>query len=104
AQPGGERRLFLRRELRRDAETHDAGHVLRSGADPKLLAAAMNNRLDRFAVAHDQRADAFGSADLVAGDGEERAIDVAERDRDLAECLDGVRMEQDARVATSTGQ
>ena len=63
----------------------------------------MNDRFDCLAVAHDQRADALGGADLVAGDGEERAIDVAERDRDLAERLNGVRMEQDARVATSAG-
>ena len=40
----------------------------------------------------------------MAGDGEERAVDVAEGYRKLAKRLDGVRVKQDARIATSRGQ
>ena len=47
-------------------ERHRAGHVLGAGPDAVLLAAAVDDRLDGLAVAHDQRADALGRADLVA--------------------------------------
>src|SRR3989441_5385035 len=88
----------------RDAQPDDAGHILGPGADAELLAAAVDDGLDRLAVAHDERADPLGSADLMAGDGEERAVHVAERYRNLPERLDGVRVKQDARLATSRGQ
>src|SRR5439155_618765 len=46
-------------------------------------------------------ADALGRADLVAGDGEEGACDVGQRDGDLAEGLHPVDVERDAGLATS---
>src|SRR6185312_4255531 len=104
AQPRGERGLLLRGEPGRRAERDDPGHVLGAGTDAELLAAAVDDRLDRLAIAHDQGADSLWGADLVTGDGEERAVDVAERDRNLAERLNGVRVERDARVATSIGE
>src|SRR5256886_17633134 len=89
-------------ELHRQPQADDPGHVLRARPQPKLLAGAMDDRLDRVPVAHDQGADPLGSADLVAGDGDESTADVPERDRDLADRLNGVRMEGDVRLSTST--
>src|SRR5437867_7634059 len=103
-QPRAQRPLLLGGKPGGHAESDDARDVLGPRANAELLPAAMDDRLDRLAVTHDQRTDALGSADLVAGDGQERAIDVAERDWNLAERLDGVGMEQDAGVATSTGE
>src|SRR6266516_4665111 len=59
----------------------------------------MDDRLDGVTVAHDQGADPLRGADLVTGDGDEGAADVRERYGDLAQRLDGVRMETDARHA-----
>src|SRR3989454_2832360 len=64
----------------------------------------MDDRLDGVTVAHDQGADPLRGADLMTGDGDEGAADVRERYGDLAERLDGVRMETDVRRATSLGQ
>ena len=66
AQARRKRPLLLRGQPGGDAEPDDAGHVLGAGPDAELLPAAVDDRLHRLAVAHDERADALGSADLVA--------------------------------------
>src|SRR6185503_14799123 len=96
-----ERRLLLHGQLRRRAQRDDPRHVLGAGPDAELLAAAVDDRLDRLAVAYDQRTDALGGADLVAGEGEEGTAHVAQRYGDFTERLDGVGVEQDAGLATS---
>src|SRR5438094_721777 len=73
---GGERRLLAGRQLHGRPEPHDPRHVLRARPDTELLAAAVDDRFDGVAIPHDQGSDALGGADLVAGDGEERAGDV----------------------------
>ncbi len=83
---------FLTRQRRRATERHRAGDVLGAGADAELLSAAVDDRLDDVTVAHDQRADPLGRADLVAADGEQGAADGVEVDRDLAERLHAVGM------------
>ena len=83
------------------AQGHRAGDVLGAGPDAVLLAAAVDDRLDRLAVADDQRADALGRADLVAGDGEQGAGELAQRDGHLAERLDRVGVEDHAGVAAA---
>src|SRR5204863_7533891 len=97
----GELRLLAGSELHRPPQSDDPRHVLRARPQPELLPAAVDDRFDGVAVAHDQRADPLGGADLVAGDGEEGTADVPERDRDLADRLNGVRVEWDLRLATS---
>ena len=93
--------LLARRELHRPPERHDPGHVLRAGPDAELLAATVDDRLDHVPVAHDERSDSLRGADLVTGEGEQRARNIAERDGDLPEGLHGVHMERDAGLATS---
>src|SRR6185437_8521047 len=83
------------------SERHDAGDVLGAGPDAELLAAAMDDRFQGVAVAHDERADALGGTDLVAGDGKESDGNFREVDRNLAERLNGVRVERDSCLATS---
>src|SRR3989449_4971536 len=72
-------------QLDRPPQAHDPRDVLGAGPDPELLAAAVDDRLHGMPVPHHQGPDALGSADLVARDREEGAIDVVERDRNLAE-------------------
>ena len=57
-----------------------------------------------MAVAHNQGADPLGSADLVAGNREQRAIHLGERDRDLAERLNGIDVERHAGRAAARGE
>ncbi len=71
-------RLLGGGQLDRLPERHDPGDVLRPGAQPELLAAAVDDRLDRAAVAHDERADPLGGADLVTGNGEEADRGIAD--------------------------
>ena len=80
-------------ELRRAAEGHRTRHVLGAGPDAELLAAAVDDRLDRLPVADDECADSLRGADLVAGDGEQRAGQPLERHGHLAEGLHRVGVE-----------
>ena len=98
---GRERRLLAGRELHRCPEPHDPRHVLGARADAELLAAAVDDCLDDVTIPQHQCPDALGRADLVAGDGEEGACDVGQRDGDLAEGLHPVDVERDAGLATS---
>ncbi len=54
----------------------------------------MDDGFNRLSVTHHKRADPLGRADLVAGNGEECALEVGEGDRLLAEGLDRVGMER----------
>ena len=101
--PVGLLRLLARRQRGGAAERDGAGDVLGAGPDPVLLPAAMDDGLDRLAVAHDQRADALGRADLVAGQGEQGAGEIAHADGQLAECLHRVGVERHARGPTALG-
>ena len=93
--------LFGGRQLGRPAQRHGAGHVLGAGPDAELLAAAVDDRLDRRPAPHDQRADALRRPDLVAGQGDERGVGGLDRHRDLAEGLHGVGVEHRAGGATA---
>ena len=68
------------------------------GADPELLAAAVDDRLDRLAVPHDERADALG-APILCPEMVSRVGQVVERHRDLAERLHRIAVQQHARGA-----
>src|SRR2546426_4458890 len=90
AQPRRQALLLFGGQAGRDPQPDDAGHILRPRPNPELLTTAVDDRLDRLPVAHDERADALGSTDLVARNSEERAVDVTQRYRNLAERLGGV--------------
>src|SRR5262249_28924323 len=82
-------------ELGRTPECDRSSDGFGSGPDAVLLAATVNDCLDRLAVAHDERTDTLGRPDLVSGERQHGARHPAERDRNLAECLHGVGMECD---------
>src|SRR2546430_8471436 len=94
-------RLLPYRQLDRLSQPDDPGHVLRPGANAELLATAVDDGLDRVAVAPDQRADPPRSAELVARDPDQGAARLRERDRDLAEGLAGVHPERGGRRAAT---
>src|SRR3546814_13754839 len=70
------------------AEADAEGGRKRAGADTALLAAAVKQGVDGDAVANPQCADALGSVNLVAGEGDHVAG--VERDRDTPAALHGV--------------
>lgn len=55
-------------------------------------------------TAEDQRADAVGSADLVAGDGHRGKAGGGEVHGDLTEGLDGVRVQRDCELGCRVGE
>ena len=54
----------------------------------------MDDGFDGLAVTNDQGPDSFRGADLVAGDGEESAGKILDRQGELAEGLDGIAVEK----------
>ena len=52
----------------RGRHRHDTRDVRGARSDPALLAAAFDQRLERGAAAHDQRARSLGTTELVGGD------------------------------------
>jgi hypothetical protein len=50
------------------AQADHVGNILRAGAPAALVSGPVDERLQRYAPPHDQRADAFRSVDLVPGD------------------------------------
>ena len=95
------RALFLAlgdRQLGGVREAHRVRDVLGSRAAAAILRAAVKERLDRETAANEHRADALRRADLVAGDGEHVERRLPRVDRDLAERLDGVGVEEGARA------
>ena len=73
------RRARRRGDAQRLGHGHDAGDVVRAAAAVALLAAAEQQRLERHAVAHDQRADALRAAELVGADATRGAAAAATR-------------------------
>ena len=73
AQTIGQRALLTGGELSRPSQAHGAGHVLGARPDTELLSAAMDDGLDRLAVAHDESTDSLGRSDLVSREGEQGA-------------------------------
>ena len=59
------------RDAQRRGHGHDAGDVVGAAAALALLAAAEEQRLERHAVAHHERADTLGPAELVGADRDE---------------------------------
>ena len=72
----------------------DAGDVERAAAAVSLLPAAHQEGLDGRPAAHDERADALRSAELVGRDGDEVAAGHRVRQVEPLEALDGVRVDE----------
>ena len=78
------------------AEAGDAGNVFRAGAAVALAVPAVHQRSQAHALAHVQRADALGPANLVRGKREQLHAELVDVDRHLAGRLHGVGVERDA--------
>ncbi|OPZ59587.1 MAG: hypothetical protein BWY87_00927 [Deltaproteobacteria bacterium ADurb.Bin510] len=78
------------------AEADDAQCVFGAGPAALFLVAAADEGAKRRALAYVEAADALGAVDLVSRDGQEVDIQVAHVDRNLAETLDRVGVEQRA--------
>src|SRR6267378_1614304 len=81
------------------AEADDAGDIQRAGTHTALVAAAIDNggKLNaRVATANIEGTDAFGSIDLVAGDGEQVDIVLLDVDWNFANRLHTIDSEDDA--------
>ena len=76
------------------AEAGDPGDVLGTGTHPVFLAAAVDHRPYGDAVADVERADAFRSAELVPGHGEQVHVQFVDGERDFADGLGGVGVKQ----------
>ena len=101
--PGRHKRLC--RRLRRRAEPGDADHVLGPPAAAAFLAATLEQGIadmHRFGSLH-QCADAFGSAQLVGGNGDKIGAERVEIAIDLSGALDGVDMQEPARLMDDVG-
>lgn len=81
-------------QLARPAESHDARDVLRSGSEASLVASAMYQRGDLDSFSHVEGAHAFRPVHLVARQREEVDAQLLHIDRQLAERLNGVRVEK----------
>ena len=82
-------------QLERDAERHDAGHVLGAGPALPFLAAAVNQG-DQGRVAPDiEHAHALGRIDLVAGQREQVDPEPVDVQVEKARGLNGVRVDRD---------
>ncbi len=88
--------LVLDRQLDRGREAGDRRGVDGAAADVALLAAAVRQRGHVDLAAYDQRADAVGSADLVAGERERVDAGGREVDGDGTDGLHGVGVHRDA--------
>lgn len=91
--------LFLHgrdRVLHRDAESDDAGDILRAGAAGSLLCAAVDQVRDRDAAADVQRADALRGVELVAAQGEHVDVLRLDVDRHVADSLYRIGVEEHA--------
>ena len=87
--------------LRRHAKPHRVGHILGAGAQTPLLMAAQVGRAQRLAlvVTEEQRADALGRVDLVAGQREGvHPFPLFQVDGHTQPCLHRVHMEMGAAV------
>ena len=83
-------------KLGRDAKPDDAGDVLGAGATSPLLAAALDEWLDRGAVAEHESADALRTADLVRRQAQHVGAERGHIEPDPSRRLNGVGMEKPA--------
>ena len=93
--------ISLLADRARLAEADDARNVQRAGAHAALVAAAVHLRGELHAriLAPDvERADALGSVDLVAGERQQVDVVCDHVDRNFADRLRGVGVEQDAAL------
>src|SRR5690606_23029342 len=74
----------LQGQVRRRAQTDDAGGVLRARATPAFVAAAVDDRFDVDPLADVQRADALGAVEFVRAQGEKVDAELVDAGRDLA--------------------
>src|SRR5476651_2236413 len=92
---------FLHADLGGFAEAHTQRRRQRAGAETALLAAAVDHGDETYArLATDiERADALGSVNLVAGDAHQVDVHRLDIDRDLADGLGGIGMEESLLLA-----
>src|SRR3546814_16428429 len=84
------------------AEADAEGGRKRAGADTALLAAAVKQGVDGDAVANPQCADALGSENPVAGEGDH--VEGVERYRDTHEALHGVAAQERRQLGKGSGR
>ena len=98
-QPGhfltGPIRKPAERNLRRLAQSHNAGHVFRSSPPLPLMPPAVEQRLQPSSLAHIQRPHSLRRVQLVTGNRQQVAANPVHIQRHLGRRLHGIRMEQD---------
>ncbi len=90
--------------LRRLPQPDDADRILGARTEPALLFSAVDERIDDDALLHVQGADALRSVDLVPGEREEVDVQLLHVDRNPADRLRGVRMEEHAATVCDPHQ
>ena len=93
-QPGGFLGQVVHRLLEGGGQTHGPGHVLGAGAAALLLPAALDQGGQPQRLFHIQGPYPLGSAELVAGQGEQVHVPRLHIHRDVAHRLDGVGVEE----------
>ncbi len=83
-------------------ERHDAGHVLGAGPQALFLVGTVQDRPDRRAGAHVQRAHTLGGLDLVTGQCQQIDTELVDIECKLASGLRGIGVQQDASFARDT--
>jgi len=90
------RGIFFERdasEFRGFAEANDAGDIFGAGAEATLVVAAVEKLAEARAALDEERADAFGSVELVAGEREQIELQGFDIEGNFCGGLHGVRME-----------
>ena len=77
------------------AEADDAGDIFGAGAEAALVMAAVEKLAEASAALDEERADAFGGVELVAGDREKIELKGFHVDRNFSGRLHGVAVEVD---------
>ncbi len=100
----GEPLALLGGEAAGDREGGDGGDVEGAGADVAFLAAAVQDRYGAVLAAQEQRADAVGAADLVAGNRHRGEPGGSEVDRELTDRLDRVGVQRHVELGGHVGE
>ena len=87
-------RQALFRQFNRLAQADDARQILRACAMPAFLRAAMNQRVDFHALADVQRTDALRPVELVCREGDHVRVERLDIQRNRANSLHRVRVEE----------
>ena len=85
-------------------ERDGSGHVLGAAAAFALLTATVEHGFERDASAHDEGADALGSADLVAGQREGVDAELVDAQGEPSGSLHGIGVERDPARRCHGGQ